>query len=341
MRWLLLLALTLAACGGSGDAPPPNPPPNPLYVSTAGKDTNFGDVDAPLRTITKAAQIALDGYEIIVAPGVYREAVSTDRTGTPAQAVSLIADVTGTRTESPPGAVVINASGISKAAGISLANSADSLIEGFTIRGAVDAGIALKSGSSGVTIRNCVVHDNPGDGIRVQDASSVTVFNNLVYRNGGTGIIVAGQISGSPDASVINNTVAFNVERGITVGTTAAASPRATLRNNIIADNGDPSTLQLRVITEPRSDLGFDGDFDLVFPANYAPPSIAGAHDVAADPDFVGSEADDYHLSAASPAINAGDDAIGGDLAAVLRPRTTTGDGPDEGELDLGYHFRE
>lgn len=341
MRWLLLSVLMLAACGGGGEAPPPNPPPNPLYVSTAGKDTNAGDVDTPLRTVTKAAQIALDGYDVVVAPGIYREAVSTDRTGTPAQAISLLADVTGTRTGHAPGAVTIDASGISKGAGIALANSSDSTIDGFTIVGAADGGITLKSGSAGVTIRNCVVHDNPGDGIRVQDSSSVTVFNNLVYRNGGTGIIIAGQIAGSPDARVFNNTVTSNIERGVTIGTTSAASPRAILRNNIIADNGGSGALELRVVTDPRSDLGFDGDYDLVFPANYAPATIRGEHDVAADPQFVASETDDYHLVLASPAIDAGDNAIGSDLTAALRPRTTTGLGLDDGRLDLGYHFRE
>jgi len=83
MRWLLLLLLfAVAACGGGGDAPPAEPPPNPLYVSPIGRDTNTGSLEEPLRSIRKAAQIALAGYEIIVAPGIYEEEVTTDRTGT-------------------------------------------------------------------------------------------------------------------------------------------------------------------------------------------------------------------------------------------------------------------
>jgi parallel beta-helix repeat protein len=340
MRWLLALVLLLAACGG-GDTPPPNPPPNPLYVSPSGSDTNLGDVDSPLKSIHKAAQIALDDYEIFVAPGRYREEVSTDRTGTPAQRLTLLADVTGEITGSAAGEVIIDVSGIRNANGISLSNSSGTVIDGFTVVGSGDAGIVLKSGSNGVVIRNCLVHDNGGDGLRVQDSAGATLFNNLVYRNGATGIVIAGQRTGSPDAQLINNTVAFNVVRGITIGTTGAASPRALLRNNVVAENSSPDALQLRVITEPRSDLGFDGDYDLVSPPNYDPSSLAGAHDLDVDPDFVDSGADDYHLAAGSPAVNAGDNGIAAALVAALRSRTTTGAGNDVGRLDLGFHFLE
>jgi parallel beta-helix repeat protein len=334
----LLLLLALAACGG-GDSGAGPPPPNPLYVSPAGRDTNFGDAEAPLASIRRATQIALDGYEIVVAPGTYAEAVTTDRTGVPAQAVTLLADVTGGRTDSAPGPVLIDVSGIRGAAGISLSNSPDTVIDGFRVTGGADGGIVLKSGSDRVVIRNCEVFDNPGDGIRLQDSADVVVFNNLVTYNGQTGIVIAGQRSGSPDAVVLHNTVALNGLRGLTVGTSAAASPRALLRNNIVFQNGPPGALNIRVITTPRSDLGYDADYNLVFPANYDPVNLRGPSDLAVSPDFVDLTASDFRLNPSSLAIDAGDDSLAPVYRSPLRNRTTTGRGPDGGRIDLGYHF--
>src|SRR5262245_21220937 len=102
MTLVVFLLLALAGCGG-GSSPPASPPPNPIFVTTGGRDTNSGELDAPLRSIKKAAQLALDGYEIIVAPGTYTEEISTDRTGTPAQAVTFTADVSGELTMGQPG----------------------------------------------------------------------------------------------------------------------------------------------------------------------------------------------------------------------------------------------
>jgi len=340
MRLLwIAFALLLAACGGSDGTPVSDPPPNPLYVSTNGLASNPGTRAAPLRSIRRAAQLAHDGYEIIVAPGTYSEEVTTDRTGTPAQAVTLRADVSGALTGEPAGAVLVDVTGTRNAAGIVLSNSSDSVIDGFRVIGSADAGIVLKSGSNRVTVRNCEVFDNPGDGIRVQDSSGVRLFNNLVHANGARGIAIVGQGSGSPDAEVIHNTVARNGERGLTVGTTAAASPRAYVRNNILFENGAPNLPHLRVITNPRSDLGYDADFNLVHPPNYDPASSRGAADLEVSPEFVDADAGDFRLTLSSPAINAGDDSIPQSLRAPLRNRTTTGLGPDGGALDLGYHF--
>jgi parallel beta-helix repeat protein len=341
MRRLLYVALlALAACGSSSDPPPEEPPPNPLYVDPTGSDNNFGDFESPLRSIRKAAQLARDDYDIIVAPGSYAEEVSTDRTGIPAQRVSFIADTNGVRTQSNPGAVIIEAQG----AGFSLGNSRGSLIEGFTVTGATAAAIEIKDGSHEVTVRDCILVDNPGHGVRVQDSAAVTVFNNLIANNGRSGILLAGQIAGSPEARVVNNTIARNglgriSERGITVGTPQAASPRSFQRNNIVFENGPEEGAQLRVLVDPRSDLGFDGDYQILSPPTYEPDGARGPHDRGVSPDFVDAEVGDYHLSPESPALDTGDPGLASEFRNHLRTRSATGEEVDADGRDLGFHF--
>ena len=341
-----LLALSVCACGGGGGGTPAAspPPPNPLYVRVAGNDVNSGgDPADALRTITKAAQIARSGYTIIVGPGTYREGVTTSSVGVPPQGLTFIADSTGGQTGDSPGPVVVNAAGSATAAGFSLSSSPGTIIDGFTITGGADAGIVIKSGSSGGSdnfrIQNSVIFGNPGDGIRVQDSGQALIFNNLIYGNAGSGVNIAGQSSGSPNAHIINNTIFGNQFRGVSVGNTKHASPAAYLRNNIIQNSG--TDFSIKVITDPRSDLNYNGDFNLVRPATYSPSAIMGNHDVSADALFVNSGAGDFHLQANSPAMNAGDSLIDMiDLQTRLRGRTTIGGNAcDKSALDLGYHY--
>jgi parallel beta-helix repeat protein len=340
-----VVTVATTGCGGGGGsdaAPAGPPPPNPLYVRTSGNDTNSGgDPANALRTISKAAQLARNGYVILVGPGTYGGGITTARTGVAPQGLSFVANVAGDQTDDNPGPVTINNSGSAATAGFNLSSAPGSLIDGFTITGFSDAGIVIKSGSDNFMILNCIVANNPGDGIRVQDSSNVLVFNNLVTGNGGTGIGIVGQISGSPDAQVLSNTIAGNgaaapAARGIIVGNSNAASPRAVVHNNIV--QGNSGDAQIRVLTTPRSDLGYDGDYNLVFPAKYLPTSIRGSHDFNGDAQFTG----DFHLRSTSPAIDRGgplnlpDSLV---IPSLRANRTTTGTNLDSGVLDMGFHF--
>src|SRR5262249_60061571 len=113
-----------------------------------------------------------------------------------------------------------------------------SVIDGFMITGGADGGIVIKGGSDDFTVRNCIVFNNPGAGIRVQDSARPLIFNNLVYGNGGQGVGIVGQGSGSPGARIFSNTFFGNGDRGITVGTSQAGSPGPLIRNNIVQLNG-------------------------------------------------------------------------------------------------------
>jgi parallel beta-helix repeat protein len=286
-------------------------------------------------------------YSIVVGPGTYNEGVSNDRQNQPApHSLQLIADVTGAQTGDHAGAVIVDASGSATGAGFRLTSSSDSLIDGFTIAGGSDGAVVIKTGSTNLAVRNCLVHDSPGDGIRIQDSANVTIFNNLVYGNGGFGIGLVGQGAGSPNGRVFQNTIYGNGDRGITVGTSGPDSPGASIRNNIIENNGlgfTPNRENIKVFSGSLS--GTDEDYNLVFPATYLPANLPGpqSHDINADAAFVGASADNFHLSKAnpkSPAIDAGGPLnIGDEWITILHQRTTTGTNLDTGTLDLGFHF--
>lgn len=322
-------AVLLTACGGGGSgSSTAAPPPNPLYVSaTTGSDTNLGDQAHPLKSVLKAAQLALDGYKIIVAPGTYPGGITTAAVGTPPQGLQFLADTSGTQTGSPAGPVVVDGTGLE--AGFKLVNSDGTLIDGFTVIGGTGGnfGIVIKSGSDNFVVRNCIVHDNGDDGIRVQDSSNVLIFNNLIYNNGGDGISMVGSISGSPKGQVINNTIVNNTGHGITFGSSTTASPDGFVRNNIVENGGPADNIKVFTSSKARSDVGYLEDFDLVFPFTFdtGNPTIKGSNDINGDARFADVSQNDFHLMADSPAIDAGDPGLDATLAGQLATRTTTG----------------
>jgi parallel beta-helix repeat protein len=355
-----ILTAVNAALDGCPQPTPPPAPPNPLFVGARGSNTNLGDHDHPLRTISRAAQLALDDYTIYVGPGTYDEpqGVTTNRTGVVPQGVAFIADSSGAITGDPAGPVVLDVSAGS-GAGFNLANTGCgstfcSIIDGFDIIGAHDAGIVLKSGSNGFIIQNCVVHDGAGDGIRVQDSANVLLFNNLVHDNGGNGIGIVGNGSGSASAAIVNNTVFGSQGYGIVIGSSYVASPGAFVHNNILQNDAQAP---IKVTSQPlaRSEVGYDADYNLAFaPAVYFEPGgILHPNDVNQDALFVNPAAANFHLSAGSPALGAAGPlsnvtvvvtGLAGQHQSVAVPqilmsRTTTEAGaPDTTATDLGYH---
>ncbi|HUI26821.1 MAG TPA: right-handed parallel beta-helix repeat-containing protein, partial [Candidatus Kryptonia bacterium] len=248
------------------------------------------------------------------------------------------------RTGDSPNPVIIDAQGNSVPTALTIAQSPGTVVDGFVLTNSSDAGLVVKSSSDGVTIQNCIVFNNISDGIRVQDSARVVLFNNLVYGNAGTGLNITGSISGSPDARLLDNTVAFNQVRGITIGQSHVASPRAVLRNNILYQNAGDASIKVFApppSTVPRSDVGYDEDFDLILPFSFIPTSLQpGSHDLSSEPGFLAPSLGDFHVAADSPTLGAGTTAgLSDSQVALLRSRTTTGDGTDGSANDLGFHY--
>src|SRR5690349_6935980 len=80
-----------------GPSAAPVAPQPPLYVSPEGRDSNDGaTADTPLATIQAALEKATPGTTINLAPGVYREELTTVRDGAPGAPITIKGPETGT-----------------------------------------------------------------------------------------------------------------------------------------------------------------------------------------------------------------------------------------------------
>jgi parallel beta-helix repeat protein len=274
---LLLLVACGGGGGGGGGGGQPPADEETFYVNPGGSDDNDGLApDRPFRTLFRAVDGLTAGDVVYVAPGEYPLQPTTpgeprptevaefrDVLGTAAQPVSLIADITGEKTGTDPGDVVVD--GDDAAIGLRVSRSTHIIIDGFRIisaRGNNGAGIQVRSGSDDVTVRNCVITDS-GDGVRVENSNDALIFNNLIYGNDNRGIRIS---NGSVRASVINNTIVNNRDRGVAIGGANAqnvAPTGATLRNNLIQNNNNVSISIEQ--GPPSAVVGYSGNFNLVF----------------------------------------------------------------------------
>lgn len=145
--------------------------------------------------------------------------------------------------------------------------------------------------SSAAQIKNNKIYDNTIIGVRTGPGSTVAIKNNWIYGNP-TGIQLGGQPGGPGNNTVIrNNTIVDNTSYGIRNGY-GPTSPR--ISNCIIWNNSDelspPYTARYSCI-DPRVD----------------PNDAIGEGNITSDPCFVDAATDDYHLSAWSNCIDAGD----------------------------------
>ncbi|GAA4636862.1 hypothetical protein GCM10023196_088300 [Actinoallomurus vinaceus] len=157
----------------------------------------------------------------------------------------------------------------------------------------------------GDLIQNNIVFRTSGSGIRFNhNAKGATIANNLSFANADHGIYITGGDSTADHFVIDNNIVRDNAMYGINVRDDANGAHNQ-YRNNLFYKNGK-------------------GKYGLNNSGEFTPPNASGT--LSADPRLVNYAADgtgDYHLTAASPCVDAGTStgAPADDLDGVTRPK--------------------
>lgn len=314
-----------------------------IYVSPQGNNTNRGDKSFPVKTITRASQLARPGDVVYVAPGVYNENVITRTSGEPQARIKFIsekkwgAQIIGSGTEamwsnhaSYVDIVNFDISGPGRLGLMNLGSYV--LMSGNHIHdikvsggctGGGGAGIvnANYSGSDGDIIGN-VVHDigtrGACNGVQGIYSSNLRgkISNNIVYRASSFGIHLW---HAANNVLISNNTVFANgsarMGGGIVIG--AGDSPggivldNTKVVNNIVYDNPASSITQY---CYPKDDCIGNNNLisnNLVFKNGMGISLKKGQAigTISAEPQFVNYLPDgkgDYHLLKTSPAIDKG-----------------------------------
>ncbi len=329
-----------------------------LYVSPIGSDTNPGTMQAPFRTISRAALFAVPGTIVHVAPGVYEGGLRTAASGTAAAPIYYRSDKKWGAKLVPPARsnsemawdnrgdhVVIDGfeidggavrSGKPWADGIYTAGSHDIITHNLVhdIGRAIPctshggAGIGTDHYDYGIedNVTGNIVHDiGPKDcaffhGIYVSTTGNVE--NNIVYNSASVGIHLWHDAA---NVKIINNTVAHN-RIGILVGSgdnyhTQEPDDHTKVVNNIVVENRSAGIIE----------DGSTGTHN-VYLANLVwknggsdyrlQNGLKASKSASGDPRFR-KDGEDFHLNLGSPAIDAGSpmDAPAVDIDGDPRPQ--------------------
>ncbi|MBC8485858.1 MAG: right-handed parallel beta-helix repeat-containing protein [Candidatus Cloacimonetes bacterium] len=155
--------------------------------------------------------------------------------------------------------------------------------------------------SGNCEVLNNVIRYNNVSGIGAMFESSV-IRGNLIYDNSSAFFAGAGIYSQWSSAKILNNTIAENNFAGLLL---QANSDSLTVINNIIVNNSGVGFQYDQITGSPFPIADYNDVWENT--PNYL-NLTPGAHSISEDPLFVGG--DDYHLTADSPCIDAGDPAF-------------------------------
>lgn len=360
--------------GGQPPSPRPEPAPTPTptpeqpreepelvgdwYVATVGSNQNDGrSKESPFASITRAAKAARPGDVIVVADGIYREAVVTSATGTPDSRIVF-------RSESPHGAK-IDATGNYTA----WSNSGDYVdIVGFDVTGADYLGVVnwgsyvriignevhhlaapscnRPNGGAGIDHANFQARGNSTIGNIVHDITTRdlpcplihgiyhaneggVIQNNIVYNVAYAGI----HMWHEGNAVTISNNLVWNSVVGILVGGALVEANGYVITNNILLKNNVG-------IQEMGRNFGagnvYSNNLTSSNGTDYIMVKGVPRGMIRAEPKMVDFQADgsgDYRLAQGSPAIDSGtvQGAPETDFDGIARPQQSAVDiGPFE-----------
>ncbi|WP_239014090.1 right-handed parallel beta-helix repeat-containing protein [Archangium violaceum] len=242
--------------------PPTPPPPVPSgrswYVSTKGSDTGAGTLEAPLRTIGRAATLAKPGELIRVLPGVYPEELVLESRGTDVAPISLRGEGSPRPTLVPKdkvrSAVIrvqgrwnlenlhIDVGGARMFAVLFDATANQSILSGSELRaGTSGAGVYLE-GARDITIQNNTLHHfiKPGDDahgvVVVGPSRNIVIRSNDIHHNSGDSIQCQAGTAPAESVLIEGNTLHDEGENGVDI----KQCLRVTVRDNVIS--GFPNT---------------------------------------------------------------------------------------------------
>ncbi|MCX7681277.1 MAG: right-handed parallel beta-helix repeat-containing protein [Anaerolineae bacterium] len=316
------------------------------YVDRNGWDerNNCRTSTAPCATVQHAVNQASPGDEIRVAAGTYYDELLAGQVVRVDKSVTLRGGYDANDWDSAPDPVlrptVLHAAGQLGRRVVVIGAGITPTVEGFHITGGYvngnGAGIYIEPGAA-PTIRACYIYDNraagtgnlgagiyyaggaaplfernriyenrasegSGGGIYLAGGDS-RLFNNIIYRNR-AGTCGGGLCNAAGTPLVYNNTFYSNtVSDQMGGGGIGSLAGTLVVSNTIVARNTGTG---IRVVggTPPR--LSYNDVWGNT-PVDYECRGCARPTDISADPVFADAGNDDFHLTSASPCVDAGD----------------------------------
>lgn len=344
---------------------------NDHYVSSDGSDSNPGTQNQPWATFSKADSVAVAGDTIHVLPGTYSVTrINTKRSGTAANRITWVSDVkwaahlVGNNLasdyiwQSRGDYVTIQGFDVSGPRGYGIRSTAS-----FTVLAHNHVhnltGSCSSYGGAGIYIGNYIADGGEIYGNIVHDVAQnlnvacsnnhgiytthphVNVYNNMIYRNWAWGI----QAGHAASDSVISHNLVYQNGRGaISVGGDSASgytTENTIVSNNLVIYNGFVWTTSATV--RENDSVGIDTNanqfLNNLFFGNrkrdYGLINGIASGSIDANPMLANYQPDgsgDYHLTAGSPAIDAGViTSFSRDFDGILRPQ---GSAPDIGPYE-------
>lgn len=368
--FMCFILLACSDCAHTGELMADLVAADHLYVATTGSDSNSGSKFAPFRTIQFAANNAMPGITVHVAPGIYRENIITASQGRMDARIRYLSEtkwgakIIGWGTESTwmnsgnyTDIMNFDISGSGRLGVLNIASW--TRIFGNHVHDLSLTGGCTSSGGAGINnanytasnddIEGNVVHDIgvPGACNFVHGIYSSNrrgkIINNIVYRASAVGIHLW---HAANNVIISNNTVFSNggngIGGGIVIGSGDNKVPvtldNIKVINNIVYNNPAASIKEYCYASEICIGSNNIIANNLVFGNGHGISLQAGAASgtIQADPQFVNYQANgtgNYHLKISSPAIDAGLHSYAplNDIDNAVRPR---GAAPDIGAYE-------
>lgn len=348
-----------------------------LYVDNTNKsciDSGGGTSTTPFCTIAAAAAVAQPGQTVQVAWGVYAPTTIT-ASGTASEPITFDGDIESTgdaaivgNASAAHGFVIDGASNVvirgfnpvGAASLVLVENAANVTVDQINSSApSASVGIEVSGTSSDVTLSRNLFGSSESTATGIQIDSGVkdtTITTNEVENDGVTGI----SVDGATGTVVNSNTVSTECGAGIVL---SGASTNSTVENNIVdtaqgtTPEGSCSATPNSIEVDASAVSGTVADYNLIDPASggalyewngtaystlssFTAATAQGAHDIAANPDLVGS---DYGLDIAgdSPAIDSADANAPGELStdAIGNARVDDPEATNTG-TGVGYYDR-